>query len=505
MESPYAVELIDVYKSFPGVKALSAVSLAVKAGEVHALLGENGAGKSTLLKILSGVYIPDRGIVKLEGKEIRPASPSHAHHMGISLVHQELQQVPELSVAENLFLAQEIHYPGRIVINRRRSAVLAAELLARIGVTIDARAKIKTLGIAERQMIEIAKALWGKAKVIAFDEPTSSLSKAEVNQLFRVIKELKEKGVGIIYVSHRLEEIGAIADTISILRDGQNIISGPASEFDEARMVKSMVGRDLSSLPQRADIAGNKVAEDSGNRRIVLQARGLTNRRLKDVSFSLYQGEILGVAGLVGSGRTELMRAVYGADEALGKVEILGRDMAKRSPQKSIKAGLGLIPEDRKGQAILRLMSIKNNIVISSLKNAERFGLLSGRKMSQAVAAFFDRLMIRPRDPEMVIANLSGGNQQKAVVARSLLANSSVLIFDEPTRGIDIGAKADIYTLMRELVAQGKSIMMVSSELPEILLMSDRIIVMKEGRITGELSRSEADEERIMQYATGGN
>ena len=503
MSMETAVELIDVSKAFPGVVALDRVSLAVRKGEVHALLGENGAGKSTLLKIMSGVYRADHGSIRLDSQPVQPGNPSHARQLGICLVHQELQQVPELTVAENIFLAQELHYPGGMVINRAASYRESERLLARIGVSLDVRARIRTFGIAERQMIEIAKALLGNAKVIAFDEPTSSLSTVETEKLFQVIRELKAKGVGIIYVSHRLEEISVIADTLSILRDGRKIISGAAAEFDQARMVQFMVGRDLTALPE-LEVHDSEAPGTADARPEVLTATAITNAKLKDVSFTLRQGEILGVAGLVGSGRTELMRAIYGADPAEGTVTLLGRKLTARSPQKSIRNGLGLIPEDRKGQSILRLMSVKTNIIMASIGKAERCGILSGKRMAEAVRTYFDRMNIRPKNPEMPIANLSGGNQQKAVVARSLLANSSVLIFDEPTRGIDVGAKSEIYILMRELARQGKSIIMVSSELPEVLLMSDRVLVMREGRLTAELTRAEASEQSIMHYATGG-
>ena len=500
MTTEWAIELQGVCKAFPGVVALDQVSLAVRKGEVHALIGENGAGKSTLLKIMSGVYSADQGSIQLDGAPVRPVSPSQARQLGICLVHQELQQVPDLTVTENLFLAQELHLPGGLVIDRARSHRQADELLARIGVSLDVRARIKTFGIAERQMIEIAKALLGQAKVIAFDEPTSSLSKVETGQLFKVIRELKQDGVGIIYVSHRLEEILAIADTLTILRDGKTIISGSVADFDQARMVRHMVGRNLAAMPA----GGEPRSADAAERPVVLEVAGLHNRVIRDVSFTLRQGEILGIAGLVGSGRTELVRAIYGADPAEGKVTILGRALTHRTPQKSIRAGLGLIPEDRKGQAILRLMSVKHNIVMASIHNAERFGILSGGRMREAVRGYFDRLNIRPNNAEAVISNLSGGNQQKVVLARSLLASSTVLFFDEPTRGIDVGAKSEIYLLMRELARQGKAIVMVSSELQEILLMSDRILVMREGRLAGELPREQANEENIMHYATGG-
>jgi ribose transport system ATP-binding protein len=504
MVTESAVELLGISKSFPGVKALKNVSLSVKKGSVHALVGENGAGKSTLLKILSGVYLPDEGIITLEGKEIHPQSPSHAHHLGISLVYQELQQVPELSVAENIFLAREITFPGRMIINRKRCYSESERLLEHIGISIDVRSPIKSLSIAERQMVEISKALLGKARVIAFDEPTSSLSAIETQRLFDVINELKKQNVGIIYVSHRLEEIGHIADWLTILRDGELVVSGPSSEFNRDTIVHYMVGRELESFSKDAVREAQKKYDRLNLGKEVLRISSIYNNKVKNASFSLYYGEILGIAGLVGSGRTELARAIYGVDAAEGEVLINGRKIANRNPKRSIKEGICLIPEDRKGQALLRLMSMSNNIAFSALKKVETACILSRKKMASAAYQFVEKLNIRPDDPDIIVSSLSGGNQQKVILARWLFANSSVLIFDEPTRGIDVGAKSEIYHLMYELASQGKSIIMISSDLPEILLMSDRILVMREGKIVGEVKRENATEQIIMQYATGG-
>jgi ribose transport system ATP-binding protein len=513
MEQDIAVELIGLTKSFPGVRALNGVSLAVRKGEVHALVGENGAGKSTLLKILSGAVIPDSGHIRKNGKEIKITSPTEAHRLGISLVYQELQQVPELSVAQNIFLAREPTYLSGLIVDKRESEREALALLKYIGVDLDVRVPIKSLGIADRQMIEIAKALLGQSDVIAFDEPTSSISKIETDNLFKVIRELRDRGVGIIYVSHRLNEIGEIADRVTILRDGELVISGLISEFSQKDIVKYMVGRDLdkteTALKAQIDRTSDATNDDNASgmgvaRHEVIRVESLGNAKVKDISFSLFEGEILGIAGLVGSGRTEMVRAIYGADPATGEVFLEGKKVSIKSPKEAIALGIGLIPEDRKGQAILRMMPVRINIILASLKMAEVFGVISKRRMIEAVSPIIESLNIRASSLERPIVNLSGGNQQKAVVGRSLLAQSKILIFDEPTRGIDVGAKVEIYRLMRELVAKGKSIIMVSSELPEILLMSDRVLVMKEGRIVTELSREQATEQSIMLSATGG-
>lgn len=805
----YALELVGITKAFPGVVALSDVTMRVRPGEVHALVGENGAGKSTLLKVMFGIVTPDSGQIFLRGQEIVPANPSHAQHLGISLVHQELQQIPELNVTQNIFLARERTYPGGLFVNRGQSHAEAQALLQRIGVDINVKAPIKTLSIAQRQMVEIAKALLGDSAVIAFDEPTSSLTPVETEKLFAVIRDLKTHGVGIIYVSHRLEEIMTIADRVTVLRDGRLVGEAPIQDVDQATIVRMMINRDtleermdqalfevpsptrsyrigavvkflgnpywralvkgmeeearkygasftaraaasetdragqlaimqemvaqgydallispqtdtnlapavtaakaagvllvnvndavipdaehfvganqydcgvlaagyfvrtfraggrvavvegqagvyataqrtrgfIDTLPSsrftvvshvsgewdrarakavaadilrqypdllgfycnndtmalgtieavkeagvlgrvavigtdgtsdayasiRADeitgtvdllpeqtgqmavrvvvalLEGQKVSQsvytpqnlvtlhnidrptDSpypeegptlapGGRvelrtvsappaetEEVLRVESIRTRKLRGVSFALYKGELLGVSGLVGSGRTELMRAIYGADPAEGKIFVRRKEVHIHSPEDAIRHGIGFLPEDRKAAGLMRLLSLKVNITLPSLPRMQRLGLLSGKAMESSSREYVAALDIEPPFLERPVMTLSGGNQQKTILARWLLVNSEILIFDEPTRGIDVGAKAEIYHLMEDLIRQGKSIIMVSSELPEILRMSHRILVMREGELVKELPRSLANQETIMYYATGAN
>lgn len=816
MAETYTLELINIRKSFPGVVALKDVTLRARPGEVHALVGENGAGKSTLLKIMFGIEKPDSGDILLDGKPIVPDNPSHAQHLGISLVHQELQQIPELSVAQNIFLARELTYPGNFFVNRGNSEKQAAELLQRIGIKLNVKAPIKSYSIAERQMVEIAKALMGNTRVIAFDEPTSSLTPVETEKLFAVIRDLKAQGVAIIYVSHRLEEIMTIADRVTVLRDGQLVGEAPIQDVDQAAIVRMMINRDsmedrldqalfaipnpsrayrigavvkylgnpywrqlakgmeteankyglnltvraadsetnpvgqlavtaellasgcdallfspqtdlnlmpaiekaraagvvlvnvhdavipnaehfvganqydtgalaagyftrvlpaggkvaviegqpgvyateqrtrgfVDTLPgsrfsvvarvpgnwdrdqarqaaetllkQHPDLAGFycnndtmalgamdaiKAAGQLGNviamgtdgisdayesiragelagtidslpeqtgqiaMRVaialleqqkapqsvytpqnlvtlnnidypasspypngdqasaagagskpglalahtdlrtaampptraeeVLRVVNIHNRKLKGASFALYKGELLGISGLVGSGRTELMRAIYGADPAEGEIYVSGQKVTIRSPQDAIAHGIGFLPEDRKLSGLLRLLSLKINITLPSLPGMDKLGMLNKGAMASASQEYVKALDIQPPFLDRPVMTLSGGNQQKTILARWLLVNSDILIFDEPTRGIDVGAKNEIYHLMENLVRQGKSIIMVSSELPEILRMSQRILVMREGEIVKELPRSLADQEIIMHYATG--
>jgi len=467
------------------------------------------------LKILSGAISLDYGHIKKNGKEIKISNPIESRRLGISLVYQELQQVPDLSVAQNIFLGREqLHHSG-ITLDKSRMEAEASSVLARIGISLDVKLPVKFLGIAERQMVEIAKAILVKSDVIAFDEPTSTLSRLETEELFRVIRELRSQGVGIIYVSHRLNEISEIADRITILRDGSVVTSGSVSNFTENEIVKYMVGRDIekieSALKGQIDGISSKFQKESSAdtrsfRKEILRVESLSNDKIRNINFSLFEGEILGIAGLVGAGRTELVRAIYGADPYSGTIYLEGREVSIKSPRYAIKLGIGLIPEDRKGQAVLKIMPVRINLILSSLNLAQKFGIfLSKNRMNKAVIPIIENLQIRCPSLEIPIENLSGGNQQKVIVGRLLLAQSRILIFDEPTRGIDVGAKAEIYRLMKDLIGQGKSIIMVSSDLPEILLMSERILVMRGGQIVKELSRREASEEMIMLAETGGS
>ncbi len=506
-----ALELIDISKSFPGVNALQEVTLRIQPGEVHALVGENGAGKSTLLKIMFGIEHKDAGEIRLAGQVVTPRSPSHAQHLGISLVHQELQLIPELNAAQNIFLGREVSYPGWLFVNKGRSQAEARALLAKIGMyDFNVQHPVRTLSTAQRQMVEIAKALYGNAKVIAFDEPTSSLTTVETELLFGVIRDLRAAGVGIIYVSHRLEEIMTIADRVTVLRDGRLVGSAPIAELDQRAIVRMMVGRRVLEMEESEEqhaVAAAKAAavEPTEARHEMLRVVNLTDgKKLKPASFQLYAGEILGIAGLVGSGRTELMRALYGADPAEGEVYVAGKRAKIHQPSDAIAAGIGLLPEDRKIQGLLRELSVKLNITISSLDRMKVAGFMKTSEINAASRKYVELLNISPPQIDRLVRNLSGGNQQKVVLAKWLCAGSNVVIFDEPTRGVDVGAKAEIYGLMDDLIAQGKAIIMVSSELPEILRMSHRILVMREGAIVKELSRAEATKESIMFYATGG-
>ncbi len=506
-----ALELIDISKSFPGVNALQEVTLRIQPGEVHALVGENGAGKSTLLKIMFGIEHKDAGEIRLAGQVVTPRSPSHAQHLGISLVHQELQLIPELNAAQNIFLGREVSYPGWLFVNKGRSQAEARVLLAKIGMyDFNVQHPVRTLSTAQRQMVEIAKALYGNAKVIAFDEPTSSLTTVETELLFGVIRDLRAAGVGIIYVSHRLEEIMTIADRVTVLRDGRLVGSAPIAELDQRAIVRMMVGRRVLEMEESEEqhaVAAAKAAavEPTEARHEMLRVVNLTDgKKLKPASFQLYAGEILGIAGLVGSGRTELMRALYGADPAEGEVYVAGKRAKIHQPSDAIAAGIGLLPEDRKIQGLLRELSVKLNITISSLDRMKVAGFMKTSEINAASRKYVELLNISPPQIDRLVRNLSGGNQQKVVLAKWLCAGSNVVIFDEPTRGVDVGAKAEIYGLMDDLIAQGKAIIMVSSELPEILRMSHRILVMREGAIVKELSRAEATKESIMFYATGG-
>lgn len=510
MSTNYAVELLNISKSFPGVSALQDVSLRVKSGEIHALVGENGAGKSTLLKIMFGIEQKDAGEIRLRGQSIAPRNPSHAQTLGISLVHQELQLIPELNATQNIFLGREQSHPGWLFVNRRKSEERARQLLAKIGMhDFDLRRPVRLLSVAQRQMIEIAKALLGNASVIAFDEPTSSLSIVETERLFAIIRELRSQGVGIIYVSHRLEEIMNIADRVTVLRDGRLVDDVAIDTVDQPAIVRMMVGRSMADFESNEAHHARSLVNEAAQprqRQEVLRVVGLTdNKKLKATSFSLYQGEILGIAGLVGSGRTELMRALFGAEHATGEVFVDGKQIKIHQPADAIKAGIGFLPEDRKIQGLLRELSLKLNVTITSLARMSRLGWMKPAAINSVSQEYVQQLNIVPPNLERRVRNLSGGNQQKVVLAKWLCASSSILIFDEPTRGIDIGAKADIYNLMDKLAGQGRSIIMVSSELPEILRMSHRILVMREGAVVKELARSEANQQTILHYATGGH
>ncbi|MCX7690649.1 sugar ABC transporter ATP-binding protein [Thermoflexus sp.] len=488
-----------VSKAFPGVQALSNVDLELAAGEVLALVGENGAGKSTLMKILSGAYRKDAGRIFINGQEVEIAGPRHAQELGIAIIYQEFNLAPNLSAAANIFLGREPRRPGigRLFVDRKRMEQEAQKLLDRIGARIPASALVRDLSVAERQMVEIAKALAVNARIIIMDEPTSALGEEEVEKLFQVIRTLKQQGIGIIFITHRLEEVFRIADRIVVLRDGKRVGSMPTYKATRDEVIRLMVGRELGDLfqKQKSEIGPP-----------LLEVRGLTRRGVvENVSFTLHRGEILGLAGLVGAGRTETVRMIFGADpKDAGEILIEGKPVKIESPRDAMKAGIGFVPEDRSNHGLILSLSVLENIALPSLSQYTRLGIwLNRMKLYKTAREFVDKLSIRVAHLQQKVMFLSGGNQQKVVVAKWLALRPRILIMDEPTRGIDVGAKAEIHALMNRLAQEGVGIIMVSSELPEILGMSDRILVMARGRVMAVLSREEATQELIMAYASG--
>lgn len=487
-----------ISKSFPGVKALRDVSFSIRKGEVHALVGENGAGKSTLLNILKGIYQPDEGQIIYDGSSIKIKSPGHASSIGINMVHQEINLVPELTVGQNILLGNEPMGKG-IAINYRELYKRCNEALKELDCPFSDKEQVKKLSAAQMQMIAIARSLMYNSKVVAFDEPTASLSNAETRHLFEIINKLKNNGTSIIYVSHRLEEIFEIADRVTVLRDGKVIDTLNVKDVDKKTLVRLMVGREVSEYMQHT---ANHSTEE-----VALKVENLTSDGVfENVNFELKRGEILGISGLVGSKRTDVVRAIFGADKfTSGNIYMNGKPIKIKSPNKAIKAGIALLPEERKSQGFIKLMSNDMNVNISSLDKSMKRGKLDYRVLKKNTEYYIKELKITPPNPDMETTNLSGGNQQKIVLAKWLSINSQIIIFDEPTRGLDVGAKSEIYRLMDEFVRNGNSIIMVSSELPEILGMSDRIIVMHEGKAVATLNGAEATEVDVLHYAMGGN
>lgn len=482
-----------IVKEFPGVRALDGVDFSLASGEVHVLLGENGAGKSTLIKILAGLHQKDQGRILLDGQEVEIASPRRARELGVRAIYQELHLVPQLSVAENIFLGEEPLGASRLI-DQKTMLEISAELLRDLGRELDPQAPVEELSVADRQMVEIAKAIRARCRIMVMDEPTSSLDQEEVKALFTVVRRLREQGVGIIYISHRLEEVGAIGDRVTIFRDGRHVHTGPVRNLTTEDTIRLMVGRELEAkFPWEPREAGEEV----------LRVEGLgAASTFQDVSFSLRRGEILGLAGLVGAGRTELARALLGVDRTdRGHIVIGGHRLRPRSPRDTIRRGLGLLPEDRKTQGVILLLSVAANITLVALWRLTRRLFLDRRREAGLSREYANRLNIITPRLERQVRFLSGGNQQKVVLAKWLCSGAEVLIFDEPTRGIDVGAKYDVHRLMVELARGGAGILMISSELPEILGMSDRIMVMREGRIRAEFSRAEATQEKILRAA----
>jgi ribose transport system ATP-binding protein len=489
------LEMRGITKHFPGVTALDGVDFELERGEVHVILGENGAGKSTLIKMLSGAYQPDEGEILFEGEPVRIPSAAVAQGLGISTIYQEFNLVPQLTVAENVFLGRQ---PRRLgIVDRRRMREEARRLLERIKVRVDPDALVSALGVAQRQMVEIAKALSLEARVLIMDEPTASLSGQEVQRLFEIVRGLKQEEVGVIFISHHLEEVTEIGDRVTVLRDGKLVGQVPATT-DHSELVRMMVGRSIEDqFPRRRPEIGD----------VLLEVRDLSREgALEDVSLRVRAGEVVGIAGIVGAGRTELARAIFGVDPVdSGEVWVEGRRMERFDPREAKNRGIGFITEDRQRQGIVPPLSVAENLVLASLGKSTSLGLVNRGEQRSRAQKMIDELNIRTPGPEQEVRYLSGGNQQKTVIGKWLLADSRVLIMDEPTRGIDVGAKVEIYELMNELTEQGAGILMISSDLPEVLGMSDRILVMAGGRITGELSGEEATQERVMTLATQGS
>ena len=487
-------EMRKISKAFPGVQALNRVDFNCAAGEVHALVGENGAGKSTLMKILGGVYPQDEGTILLKGKEIAFSSPKEAQRQGISTIYQELNLIPELNVAENIFLGHE-PLKRLAFIDKASLYKQSVEVMAQLGVSIDLRTKVKHLSVAEQQMVEIAKALCIRADIMIMDEPSAAVSGKELEVLFSIIRTLKAKEMAIVYISHRIDEIFQIADRATVLKDGELVGTICPKDVDKASFIKMMVGRTLSeTFP----------AKEKGKREEVLSLRSVIKGRvLKDISLSVYSGEILGIAGLVGSGRTDLAKVIFGVHSPdSGEMAFKGHRMVKSKPRNSLLNGIGFITEDRKNEGIFHCLSVRKNLTSLILEKIQTWGFVREREEKAISRRCIKELTIQPPNIERPIEFLSGGNQQKVVLSKWLNAECMLLIMDEPTRGIDVGAKAEFYTLMRTLAREGAAVVMISSELPEIIGMSDRIVVMHEGRIVGELSPSEATEEAIMSMAT---
>ncbi|PZO80250.1 MAG: D-xylose ABC transporter ATP-binding protein [Mesorhizobium amorphae] len=489
-----ALVMRGITKTFPGVRALSDVSLSVRFGSVHAVVGENGAGKSTLMKVLSGTYQPTSGTTEIGGVEVRMRKPADAQRLGIRMVHQELNLVPDLSVAENIYLGRMPRRWG--MVDKPAMVRDARAVLDELGTSIDPRARLGDLAISQQQLVEIAKAYAANPRIIVLDEPTSSLSEHETAALFRILRRMRERGLAIVYISHRLKEVLEIADDVTILRDGAMIETRPAAGITASEMIRLMVGRDVQNIfPKTPAAIGD----------VVLSVRGLSDGfSFADVSFDVRAGEILGLTGLVGAGRTEVAKAIFGlAPLSAGTVAVKGRPVSIRSPADAVRAGLAYVPEDRKLEGIVPAMSVRENISLPVLRALSRLGRVS-RRADRALAERHARdFGIVPADPERRISLLSGGNQQKAVIARWLSANPSVLILDEPTRGVDVGAKAEIHRIVGELVARGLAVVMISSELPEVLGVCDRVVVMREGTAAAPLARAELSDERIMALATG--
>jgi ribose transport system ATP-binding protein len=493
------IKLSGMSKVFPGVRALDSIDLEIYPGEVHGLIGENGAGKSTLIKVLTGVHKNDKGHVFIDGKEVHINNPRDAMQYGITAIYQELNIVQQLSVAENVFLGREIKNGNREkgFLDLKEMRMKASELLSELGQEIDTKINVAKLGMGKQQMVEIAKALSIKTKLLIMDEPTSSLTGREVRELFKTVNELKKKGIAIIFISHRLEEVKELCDRVTVMRDGRKIETLPIKDAEIDVLIKLMVGR---SLEQQFPKVKMKVGDEA------LRVENLTKKGVfENISFNVKKGEIVGFSGLVGAGRTEVMRAVFGVDEHdSGNIYVDGQKVSVKTPKDAMRLGMAFLTEDRKGQGLILDNTIDFNMNVASYKKSSAGFFLNLKKLKELTKENIIKLNINPPSESFVTRQLSGGNQQKVVIAKWLNTKAKIFIVDEPTRGIDVGAKVEVYNILNSLIKQGAAVIMVSSELPEILGMSDRIYVMHEGRITGEMNRHEANQENIMKVMSGG-
>jgi ABC-type sugar transport system ATPase subunit len=490
-ESALVLEMRNISKQFPGVKALENVSLEVFSGEVHALVGENGAGKSTLMNILSGMFSADEGEILFKNQPVQINGIRDSLALGISMIHQELMSVSALSVAENIYLGKEFTLPFPGWIDQKRLVVKAQELLDSMKLGIDAAARMSSMSVAQQQMIEIAKAVSNRSYLIIMDEPTSAITETEVDLLFGIIRSLKAKGIAIIYISHKLSEVFTIADRVTVLRDGSRISTKPVGELSSESLIVMMVGRELKDLYPKIPTT------TSGE---ILRVEHLSGKKYRDISFTLHKGEILGVVGLMGAGRTEIMRGIYGLDKKeAGDVYVHGRKIRIQKPSDAIREGIGLVSEDRKDYGLVLGMSVRENITLAALKKCCKLRFIS-KKLEQKIAEREIRhFRIKAHSQSQQVVKLSGGNQQKVVLGKVLLNEPEIIILDEPTRGIDVGAKVEIYHMISTLASEGKGIIMISSEMPEVLGLSDRVIIIHEGRLKGEMRRGEATQESVMQ------
>lgn len=484
-----------ISKRFRGVQALNGVNFDLREGEVHALVGENGAGKSTLMKVLTGIHQPDAGEIFYLGKPYAVKNIGESQALGISMVHQELNMMNDLTVAQNIFIGREMR--SGFIIKDNDMVKETRAIFDHIGIDIDPKIKLGRLTVGKQQMVEIAKAVSRDCKVLILDEPTAALTQTEIDELFRIMADLKSKGIGMIYISHRMDEIKTISDRITVMRDGEYVGTVDTDSVTKDEIINMMIGRVVYEDPKNH----SEVPEDAET---VLEVKNLTSGNLfKNVSFKLRKGEVLGFSGLMGAGRTEVARAIFGADPIdSGEIYVNGKPVSIKSPKDAVNLGIGYLSEDRKRYGLMLDKSVAENTALASLDKYIKFGIINDRKIKEEAQIENAKLKTKTPSMEQALKNLSGGNQQKVIIARWLIKNSDILIFDEPTRGIDVGAKSEIYTLMNELARSGKSIIMISSELVEILRMSDRVLVMCEGKKTGELDISEANQEKIMQLAT---